>query len=100
MCILQALGHEGEARHESAEGPEQMGTYSPERVRSVPYDAPGTWSQYAIRDARAQLVGDVGVHFGPEGSRDVEIGVTVAFLVVIALETLDRTPIAPLEVKA
>ena len=47
-------------------------------VRSVGYDTPETWSQFAIRDSESGLIGDLGVHFGPADSQDVEIGVTVA----------------------
>ena len=47
-------------------------------VRSVGYDTPETWSQFAIRDSESRLIDNLEVHFGPADSQDVKIGVTVA----------------------
>ncbi len=47
--------------------------------RSLAFDTPDTWFQLAIRLRESgQLLGDVGVHFPPDETRQVEIGVTIA----------------------
>lgn len=48
-------------------------------LESITFDTPGTWFQFAIRLQESGLViGDLGVHFIAEDSRQVEIGFTVA----------------------
>ena len=54
------------------------------RVMAAEFDTPDAWYQFAIRESSSApsddpvLIGDLGVHFGPVGSREVEVGVTVA----------------------
>jgi RimJ/RimL family protein N-acetyltransferase len=49
-----------------------------EQLRIVP-DTPGTWLQLGMvaRDT-GELIGDCGIHFPPEKSHDVELGMTLA----------------------
>lgn len=47
-------------------------------VEATAFEAPGTWSQLAIRErGSGRLLGDLGVHFLEDG-RQVEIGYTLA----------------------
>jgi RimJ/RimL family protein N-acetyltransferase len=47
--------------------------------QGVLFDTPGTWFQFAIRlRASGRLIGDLGVRFPQEDTRQVEIGFTVA----------------------
>ncbi len=48
-------------------------------LRSVPFETPGSWFQFGIRMRESGLlIGDIGVHFMADDSRQVEIGFTVA----------------------
>jgi len=49
------------------------------RLQGYPFDTPGTWFQFAIRQAgSAEVIGDVGVHFPDDSPRQAEIGFTLA----------------------
>jgi RimJ/RimL family protein N-acetyltransferase len=48
-------------------------------LQSVVFETPGTWFQLAIRLRESDLlIGDLGVHFIADDTRQVEIGFTVA----------------------
>jgi len=50
-----------------------------DELQADTFGTPGTWYQFAIRIRESvQLIGDLGVHFLADDSRQVEIGFTVA----------------------
>lgn len=50
-----------------------------EQMRSVTFDTPGTWFQFAIRPRNSSvLLGDLGVHFPASDPHQVEVGCTVS----------------------
>jgi len=50
-----------------------------EGQREIGFDTPGTWFQFAIRGRETgRLLGDLGVRFPEDDTRQVEIGFTIA----------------------